>query len=199
MQQSFVDALTQMDYKAWYYLNTRWHDPIFDAIIPYFRNQWFWVPVYFFLLLHMPWTYKRKGWLWCLFFFLAFVISDRVSAGIMKPYFMRLRPCHQPELQTFVHLLVDCGGQYGFPSSHAANHFSIGIFGAVTMGRRYSWVWPAALLWATLVSYAQVYVGVHFPLDVLVGGLVGTAGGCVVGLLFNRFIGLQVSSSTLPA
>ncbi len=161
-----------------------------DAVIPFLRNQWFWVPLYFFLALFMPLQFRRKGLIWCGFFILSFIISDQVSASIMKPYFHRLRPCHNPYLVDIIHQLVSCGGQYGFPSSHASNHFAIGIFSAVTLGKMAKWVWPVAIIWALSVSFAQVYVGVHYPLDVTCGALLGTLVGLITGRNYNRYFDL---------
>lgn len=194
MPDRFLHFLIQLDYTAWYYLNNTWHDPLFDYVIPYLRNQWFWAPLYFFLLLYMPTTFKKKGWVWCLGFFITFVIADQLSAGLLKPYFHRLRPCNQAELSEAIHLIVNCGGIYGFPSSHAANHFALGIFSAITLSKRYKWVWPAALIWATLVSYAQVYVGVHFPADVAFGGVLGATAGAITGLIFNKLTPLFLTN-----
>ncbi|NDC42882.1 MAG: phosphatase PAP2 family protein, partial [Chitinophagia bacterium] len=86
-----------------------------------------------------------------------------------------------------------------FPSSHAANHFSVGIFSAMTMGKRYTWIWPTAITWAALVCYSQVYVGVHFPLDVTVGAFIGTITGIVTGTFFNKWVKMREPIATLPS
>jgi len=185
------DTLIYWDHICWYYLNTQWHTPFLDSIIPFFRNQWFWTPLYLFLAIFIPLKFSKRGLVWCLLFILCFVISDQVSATLMKPYFHRLRPCHNPYLSSIIHQLVPCGGQYGFPSSHASNHFSVGIFSAVTLGRLAKWVWPVAILWALLVSFSQVYVGVHYPLDVTCGALLGTIVGVLVGKVHNRYFDLR--------
>jgi len=185
------DVIIYCDHVAWYYINFQWRNGLFDVIMPLFRNPNFWAPLYLFLAIFMPYNYRSRGWLWCLGFILAFVITDQLTASVMKPYFHRLRPCHNPALAEVIHLLVSCGGQYGFPSSHAANHFSIGIFSAVTLGRYVRWVWPVAIIWAASVCYAQVYVGVHYPLDVTVGAGIGCIVGFLLGKLFNRFFKLQ--------
>ena len=75
--------------------------------------------------------------------------------------------------------------------SHAANHFSISLFSAVTMGRYNKWVWPVAILWAMSVCYAQVYVGVHYPLDVTVGACIGVLAGVFTGKIYNRYFKLN--------
>lgn len=198
MLKRIHDILVYADHVAWYYLNTQWHNAFLDLVVPFLRNQWFWVPLYLFLLLFMPSRYRRNGWLWCLMFFISFVLSDQVSATLLKPYFHRLRPCNNPYLTGIVRNLVPCGSGKSFPSSHAANHFSIAIFSAVTLGRTARWVWPLAIIWALSVCYAQVYVGVHYPLDVTVGGLIGTLIGILTGKTYNRFIGLQPKVPATP-
>lgn len=181
----------KFDYAAWYYLNAVWHNDVLDAIVPFLRNQWTWVPLYLFLLLFTTINFGRKGWMWCVFFILTFAMSDQLSASLIKPYVHRLRPCNNPYLKDFVHLLVQCGSGYSFPSSHAANHFGLAVFSSITMQRFAKWVWPVSLLWALSVAYAQVYVGVHFPLDVICGGLLGCFAGYVTGHVFNRIYGLE--------
>ena len=104
----------------------------------------------------------------------------------MKPYFGRLRPCNDPVMKQVVHLLVPCGGGKSFPSSHAANHFSLAVFSSLSVGKFAKWLAPAWLLWAAVESYSQIYVGVHYPLDVLVGGTIGACIGWMTGKYFNK-------------
>ncbi len=189
--QKLLETLIGWDYAAWYYLNTVWQNDVLDAIVPYLRNQWTWAPLYLFLLLFMTINFGRKGWMWCVFFLLTFAIADQLSATLIKPYVHRLRPCNNPYLQQFVHLLVPCGSGYSFPSSHAANHFALAVFGSITWQRHGKWIWPASLLWAASVAYAQVYVGVHFPLDVVCGGILGALAGIVTGKVYNKVYGLH--------
>ena len=185
------DTVVYYDHIAWYYINTQWHNSFFDAIMPFFRNPWFWAPLYLFLLLFLPGRFGKKGALWCAAFLLCFAIGDQVSAHLIKPHIHRLRPCNNPYLASIIHIIVPCGGGYSFPSSHATNHFAMGIFSALTLGRYARWVWPAAIFWAALIAYSQVYVGVHFPFDVTCGASLGSIIGVLVGKLFNRFVGLE--------
>jgi membrane-associated phospholipid phosphatase len=190
MYRRIHDTIVYADHVAWYYLNTQWHNEFLDTLLPFFRNQWFWTPLYLFLALHIPSRFGRKGLFWCLGFILAFAISDQVSAHFMKQFFHRLRPCNNPYLNSVIHLLVNCGSGLSFPSSHASNHFAIGTFSAMTLDKFAKWIWPVAIVWALLVCYSQVYVGVHYPLDVVVGGIVGTCVGIFTGLIFNRYLSL---------
>ncbi len=191
MANTFQDTILYWDHIAWYYVNIQWRTPLLDFVMPFLRNQWFWVPLYLFLATFMPLKFSKKGAMWCLVFFISFVISDQISASLLKPVFHRLRPCNNPALADIIHIIVPCGSGYSFPSSHAANHFSIGIFSAVTLGKYYKWVWPVAILWAASVCYAQVYVGVHYPLDVTIGACIGTLTGIFTGKLYNRYFILQ--------
>ena len=172
-------------------MNTVWRNDVLDAIVPYLRNQWTWAPLYLFLLLFMAMNFGRRGWMWCVFFLLTFSLSDYISASIIKPYFHRIRPCNNPYLSQLVHNIVPCGGGYSFPSSHAANHFSLGVFSAITLQRHVKGVWYMAMAWAILVSYSQVYVGVHFPLDVTCGGLLGIIIASITSAVFNKIYNLS--------
>lgn len=197
MSKSIHDLVVYYDHVAWYYLNTQWHNSLLDHVVPFLRNQWFWAPVYLFLLLFTTGRFGKKGWIWCALFLISFILSDQVSATLLKPHFHRLRPCNNPCLANVIHMLVPCGGLYGFPSSHAANHFAMGIFTAMTLGKIARWVWPVAIIWAISVAYAQVYVGVHYPLDVTCGGILGATIGILTGWVYNRYIKLS-SNSQFP-
>ncbi len=187
-----------LDYTVWYYLNVQWHNPVLDLIVPFLRNQWFWAPLYLFLLLFMPMNFGKKGWLWCLGFLITFGLTDSISADLIKPFFHRLRPCNTSELMGLVHIIVPCGSGYSFPSSHASNHFGMAFFGAWTLKNTYKSIWWIAVPWAIIVSYAQVYVGVHFPLDVTCGAALGIGIGLITGTIFNRYFKLIIPVEISP-
>lgn len=117
---------------------------------------------------------------------LTIILSDQITTGLMKPYFARLRPSHEPSLEGMVHLVNNYkGAMYGFASSHAANTFGTAAF--LWLLFRKSKPWMAWLfLWATLVSYTRIYLGVHYPADIVVGGLVGILCGWISFKLFGR-------------
>jgi membrane-associated phospholipid phosphatase len=186
MLNSVRETIVHYDHMVWYYLNTQWHNAFFDTVIPFLRNPWFWAPLYLFLIIFMPKKFGKQGWIWCAGFLITFAISDQVSAHLMKPFFHRVRPCNNPFLADIVHIIVPCGSGQSFPSSHATNHFALAVFSAVSLGHMARWVWAVGLIWAASVSYAQVYVGVHFPFDVLCGGLLGATIGWFTGHAFNN-------------
>ncbi len=190
MLKSILESVMYADYIVWGYLNVRWHNSFLDTLMPFIRNQWTWAPLYLFLLLFMPKRFGRNGWIWCGAFLITFGISDQISASLLKPLFGRIRPCNDPYFSGIVHIIVPCGGGKSFPSSHAANHFSLALFSAISIQRHARWIWPVALFWAAIVAYAQVYVGVHYPLDVLCGGILGCGVGVFTGKMFNKRIAL---------
>src|SRR5690606_34593122 len=152
---SLPSSLVALDHKIWYYLNVLWRNDFLDTVVPFLRNQWTWAPLYLFLLVFMVGNFKKRGWIWCLFFLGTFAIADQLSAHWLKPTFERIRPCNDIALAKLVHIIVPCGSGYSFPSSHAANHFALGVFAAVTLQHQVKGIWWMALLWAASVSYAQ--------------------------------------------
>lgn len=191
MYKILQESLLWFDYNLWYLLHVLWRSDFQDAVVPYLRNQWTWAPLYLFLLVFMLQNFGLRGLWWCVFFLGTFAISDQLSAHVLKEIFQRTRPCNNPNLQAMIHNIVPCGSGYSFPSSHAANHFALAVFSAITLEGRIKGIWPMALIWAGAVAYAQVYVGVHFPLDVICGGLLGVVVGRLTGTLFQQKIGLS--------
>ncbi|MEO6833905.1 MAG: phosphatase PAP2 family protein, partial [Chitinophagaceae bacterium] len=178
--------LIGLDFNIWYYMNSVWHNDFLDAVMPYIRNQFTWAPVYLFLLIFMPYNFGWKGVIWLAGFLLCFALADSISASVIKPLVHRVRPCNDPRLADYLHLIVPRSSGLSFPSSHASNHFALGTFIMVTLHRRVPWFWPIPMFWAAIISYAQVYVGVHFPLDIFAGALLGAGIGLTVGLTFNN-------------
>ncbi|BAV08531.1 undecaprenyl-diphosphatase [Filimonas lacunae] len=184
MLQQWLESLDRQLFVA---INSTWSVSWLDQFMMLLRNAVTWAPLYLVLLI---WSFiKIKPWFW---WFLAltvltFGIADFTSSSLIKPWVGRLRPCYDLDLQGMVRSLVGCGGQYSFPSSHAANHFGLAMFWyravLLATGKRWSWVW----IWAFVIGYAQVYVGKHFPLDIAGGAILGMAIGWLTSGLFNYF------------
>ncbi len=185
----FIDWLIQADKSLFVLINSTFTNPLLDKVYPVWREANSWVPLYVFLLAFMFLNFGKKTWPWLAFALLNILISDQVSSSIIKPYFMRLRPCSDPYIQIKVRLLLDhCSGGFSFTSSHATNHFGFAMFitqSAKPYFTKFTWLF---FLWAATISYGQVYVGVHYPLDVLFGALLGCVLGYMVASVYNRRI-----------
>ena len=151
-----------------------------------------WIPLYLVFLYLIIRQYKWKTLMVLVLAAVMILVSDQL-ANLFKDTFQRLRPSHEPGLM--VHLVnAYKGGEYGFYSSHASNAFSIAVFLIVLAGKRYKWVWIIALPWAMLMSYTRIYLGVHFPGDILAGIMMGSLIGYSFGRPYIRFLGHSMKS-----
>jgi undecaprenyl-diphosphatase len=168
-------------------LNSQWTNPVFDVVLPFLRNSVFWAPLYIFILVFITVNYGKKGLWWSLIFLCTVAVSDLIGARVLKELFHRARPCQDPAFAVYVRLLLkQCSGSYSFVSNHAANHFGIASFMFFTFrGVFKQWMY-LAFLWAFFIAYAQVYVGVHYPLDVLGGAILGVAAGSLSAWVFHK-------------
>jgi len=177
-----MDQLLHLDQSLFHFINHDCKNTFFDWLLPYWRNKYFWLPLYMLLAGSIVYQFRKKGGIWLLTLLLALGISDFVSSSVVKNQVQRIRPCNQVGFKETAHLLVPCGSGYSFTSSHASNHFSIAVALFLTVGVYWKWLRLPLLLWASSIALAQVYVGVHYPADVLAGALLG--GG--IGLLVVR-------------
>lgn len=145
-------------------------------------HRFTWIPLYLVLIGFIIWVEKRNSWKNIIFLILSVGLADRITSGLMKPYFERLRPCHDPAIMNVLHLVGDCGGQYGFASSHAANSFALAMGFWLLYCSRNNYI-SILFIWAAFVAYSRVYNGVHYPTDIAVGALVGM----MVSLILYRF------------
>jgi membrane-associated phospholipid phosphatase len=181
------DFLLQLDRHLFYWINHDLGNAFFDWLMPLLRNPYFWTPLYVFILVFCLWRYKKQGAVIIVMLLLTFAIADFGSATVIKSFYMRLRPCTDPAMAATVVRRIDCGTGYSFPSAHASNHFAIAVFLSIVFYKRYKWVLPASILWAATISFAQVYVGVHYPIDVTVGAVYGTLVGLLFGWIFWKW------------
>lgn len=178
-----ITSLQNWDVHWFFKINQDWTNGIGDFIFPILRFPKTWIPLYVALFLYMAIQKKWKVWPWVFMALVCIIVSDQLSSQVLKGLFARLRPCQDfPEK---VRLLVSrCPGNASFPSSHAVNHFAIGMYFMMSLRpywKKWVFLFP---IWAISICYAQVYVGVHYPMDVLGGGLLGALIGLFIYYLF---------------
>ncbi len=175
--------MLQFDENLFHLVNSGCRNLLFDWLMPLLRNKYIWLPLYVFIASFLLLNFKQKGLYLCMALVLTVAISDSTSSRLIKKSVQRLRPCKVLEPQQDMYLLVPCGSGFSFPSSHAANHFAIAVFLFLTLGKIFRWVKIPLVLWASSIAFAQVYVGVHYPLDVIGGAMLGTLVGWGVYLV----------------
>ena len=178
-----IEFLSNIDTNFFLLLNGI-NSPFWDTVMWHVSGKLTWVPLYLVIIYFIFRKYRWKT-LWILIAIAVVVtLADQFSVHFFKNVFERLRPCHNPDIKELVHVVNGkCGGKFGFVSSHAANTFGVATF--LLMLFRIRWFGLAILLWAAVVSYSRIYLGVHYPGDVLVGSLLGVLIGWVVWKLFE--------------
>jgi undecaprenyl-diphosphatase len=151
-------------------------------------NKLIWIPLYAFLVFLLIKKYKQKSAWILIFVAILITCSDQISV-LIKNWIERPRPCHNNEISHLIHLVNNhCGGTYGFVSSHASNTFALAIFLSVFFKKNIWYFAPLAFFWAALVSYSRVYLGVHYPGDVLAGAMLGAGLGFVFAFLCQKVL-----------
>ena len=188
-----MHLIDQWDRALLRHINAEWHNSFLDNLLPACRNPNTWIPLYLFLILVVIVNFKNTRWWWLAFAIGTVVITDFISSTLLKQNIIRLRPCNQPEiagwLRTFKGIYLP--QSYSFTSSHAANHFGLAMFFYATFKKQFNaWGW-LFFAWAFIISYAQLYIGVHYPTDILGGAIVGLGIGYITSQRFNKQFGLQ--------
>ncbi|TGE28511.1 phosphatase PAP2 family protein [Hymenobacter metallicola] len=150
------------------------HSNALDAWMIFFSERFVWFPAYLVILLVLGYMFRQRALLLLPLLGLSVALADGISSRFFKPYFARLRPCHDPLLSATLNLASGCGGQFGFMSSHAANAFALVVFLCLALPRRYRLAKVLVFIWAVLVSYSRMYLGAHYPSDVLAGAALGS-------------------------
>ena len=185
-----IEEILKLDSQLFLFLNNL-GSPTFDNFWIYLSYKESNILFYLALLIFYFFNESKKIKLSEVFYSLLFIaimiaIADQ-TANLFKDSFQRLRPCYNESLISFVRLVNEsCGGKYGFFSAHASNSFSLAVFFGLLYKNRFRYIIYISLLYASLISYSRIYLGVHFPLDILFGGVYGITIGLVVFRIYEN-------------
>lgn len=184
-----MDFLLNADRELFLALNG-FYSSFLDFLMYWLSTIIIWIPLYGYLIYWLFKKYQVPAWRVIFVAIVLVALTDQISSSLLKPWVARLRPCHEPGLVGLVHLVNGhCGGQYGFVSSHAANTFGLAVFmGFFLRKSGPPWAAWAMLGWAAVVSYSRIYLGAHYPGDVLGGGLLGAALAGMLALTLKRWL-----------
>jgi len=193
---SFLEQILQFDRSLFEVINRKGSSDFLDVVLPFLRESQFWIPFYLFMILFTTMNFKSKGWWWVLGFILTAALADIISSSVIKETVMRIRPCRDPFLAGEVIFRARyCPKSSSFTSSHATSHFALSMYIFQTLKGLSKW-WCMIFLWAFAIIYTQVYVGVHYPLDVVCGALLGCIIGAFMAYMYVRQIGLIIFDQT---
>jgi undecaprenyl-diphosphatase len=173
-----LELLDKIDKLVFLFINGK-HSAFSDPAWQIVTNIPTWIPLYILLIFFIIKVFKRDSVFVIAGVLLVVLVCDQLTSGLMKPFFERLRPCHDPEIGHLVHIVKNCGGKYGFASGHSANSFGIAMFTWLTFRSYWKGTW-LMFVWAFFVALSRIMVGVHYPGDILVGGLLGILFGWLI-------------------
>lgn len=180
-----MNTLSSIDSDLFLFLNGL-HADWLDGIVIAITEMWAWIPLY---LLLIYWTVKQYGkhWWWIILSVCVVVLcSDQLSSHVLKPTVQRLRPCFNDDLKDLIYLPKGlAGGRFGFTSSHAANTFAIAAFLTPVLRESRPWIGIVLYLWAFLSSYSRIYMGFHYPGDIVCGAVLGILIGLSIWKAFR--------------
>ncbi len=192
-----IEQLKAWDEAAFLFLNA-FHTDALDPVMLLITRTDFWIPLYLVLIFMIFRTYKKEGWMIMAGVALTVLLADQITSSIMKPFFHRLRPSNEPSLRGLVHIVNDYyGGLYGFASSHAANTCGVALMVFLVLRNRYKLI-VLIFGWVFIMCYTRIYLGVHYPGDILAGIVVGLLSG-YCGYRFYRYLKSKFQDKKVPA
>jgi len=179
-----LEIIKDLDTNLFIFLNSI-NSPFWDKTMWLISAKTTWYPLYLAIIAYIIYKYKNKSIILLLSIALLIALADQTSVHLFKDVFQRLRPCHNPQLQDIVHLVNNkCGGKYGFVSSHATNVFSISLFLSFIFKNKFFTI--GIFFWAIIISYSRIYLGVHYPLDVIGGAALGSILAYIVYIFYLK-------------
>lgn len=188
LQADILQSLQHLDQSIFKAINNGCTNTFLDEILPIWRLKNTWIPLYILMFAAIVIRLKKQSIYWIIGIIIAVSLADIISSHWFKPYFDRVRPCNDVLLKPWVILRAPyCPGNGSFTSSHAANHFAIAAFVNFSLQPWLKWRGWIFYLWALIICFAQIYVGVHYPGDILGGAVLGIALGWGISSLYNHY------------
>lgn len=180
-----IEKIDHLDTSLFLWLNSH-HTPIWDQIMWHISGKLEWVPFYIILIGYLIYKYRIKSVYIIVAIAIAVTLADQLAVKAFKEVFERFRPSNNPAIRDLVYIVNNYrGGSYGFVSNHAANTFSLATFLILLFSNRIFTV--VIIFWAFIVSYSRIYIGVHYPADVICGALLGVICGGAVFYAYRLF------------
>jgi undecaprenyl-diphosphatase len=181
---SFLETLISWDKELFLSLNGI-HHPMVDVLMFYISKMWIWIPLYLGVIYFIVRKWKMEAIWIILSIVICVVLTDQLT-NLTKEIFQRLRPSHEPDLQGLVHHVNGyVGGRFGFVSGHSSNVFGFALLSSLIIKNMY-YTW-SIFTWATIVAYSRIYLGVHYPLDIFGGMVLGIGIATIVYLIMDKF------------
>jgi len=183
-EEYMIEKIISIDRNLFFAINGT-HSYFTDCALWLYSGTIIWIPITLFMIGFIIYKKSWKEWLPILVAFVVlFFLCDKITAEIIKPYFSRLRPTHDPNIMEHVHTLHQyIGGMYGFVSSHSANAFGMALFSSFLFKNKlYTFV---IIIWALIMGYSRIYLGVHYVFDVLGGMIIGAIIGYMTYLFYS--------------
>lgn len=180
-----LEYLLSLDEKLLLFFNGL-NAPWLDALMYVLTNGKIYAPFFLVVIGLIIYRFRWKGAFVLLLVALVITLGDQISSALLKPLVGRLRPTHEPHLEGLIHIVNGYkGGLYSFVSSHATNSFGIATILWLALRKQFTWI-GIFFAWATLFSFTRIYLGVHYPGDVLCGAILGTLIGYFIYWSANK-------------
>ena len=181
-----IESLLNLDTEVFLFLNGK-NTPLWDNFFWIFTSVQVWVPFYVTIFIAIVYRQRING-LWTLLFIVVVIIlCDQIASSIIRPLFERLRPSHEPDLEGIVRLINNRrAGKFGFVSAHAANTFGLALFTSLVFRK---WYYCSLIfIWALINSYSRIYLGLHYPGDILGGFVLGILLSILIYIIYKKTI-----------
>ena len=178
------EQIRKLDEEILLFINSH-HNSFLDSLMWFASGKWNWLPLYAFIIILLIIKFKKSAWLMILLIIPLIIASDQLSSGLLKPLTQRFRPSHEPGLENLLHYVNKYrGGLYSFPSSHACNFFAGVSYACLAVAKKIKWLPYLLFPVALLACYSRMYLGVHYPSDILGGALLGAFLGWIFSKIF---------------